>query len=149
MPTESTVLNAPEVSGQESGGSEDSALSAEVHQRVRAAGGNVDGPIVVSLQFLGSINDIDLHVFYDEDLRRNNNRNAQRTMPGGLLQGLFGGLPFVMPPGHHIYFHQPRTQHAQLDVDSNATFITQEPVENVVFHKIPPRARYTIMVDCY
>lgn len=108
---------------------------AETNRRVAAAGGMLDGPIRVSLIFSGD-DDIDLHVQYEE-LGHNAKRRA----------GLFG-FPMGVPI-YHIFFANPRSQHAALDVDANAAGVVAHPCENIIFRSVPRTANYTVAINHY
>lgn len=100
----------------------------EVNRRVKAAGGDLDGPIRVSLMW-ESNDDLDLHLNYTSIVRPNPR------------------MPFV--DSGYLWFGQPATTHARLDVDANARFIVQHPCENIIFKTIPKKAKYVIALHLY
>ena len=106
----------------------DAQRIAETNRRVAAAGGKLQGPMRISLIFSGD-DDIDLHVQYQEI---------------GRLAAIRGAM---FP--YHIFFQNPRTLHAMLDVDANATQVVPEPCENVIFKTIPKSGNYVIAIHHY
>ncbi len=113
----------------------DAQRIAETNRRVAAAGGMLDGPLRFSLIFSGD-DDIDLHVQYQEIGRSINPRFRGFGMPvGGMLS--------------HIFFGNPRTNHAALDVDANAQSIAAHPCENIIFRTVPRTANYTVAINHY
>lgn len=101
-------------------GSDDHRVQ-ETNRRVAAAGGELEGPVRVSLMFSGD-DDIDLHVQYQP---------TQGTRP-------------MLGMGRYIFFGSPRSEHAALDVDANASVVHPKPVENVIFRTVPAKATYTV-----
>ncbi len=115
------------------------ALATETQRRVRAAGGSVEGKILVSLMYDG-YDDLDLAVSYKIDERRRRlpvQRNDQRLSDAMLL----------MPRIPTIWYGCPFTQHGRLDVDANAVGISPEPCENIVFTDPPERAQYKVFIN--
>lgn len=108
---------------------------SETNRRVAAAGGMLEGPIRVSLIFSGD-DDIDLHVQYEEVGRPINRRRNFLGFPMGL-------------PIFHVFFANPRTHHAALDVDANAVHIAEHPCENIIFRSVPRSANYTVAINHY
>lgn len=93
----------------------------ETNRRVAEAGGALEGPVRVSLMFSGD-DDIDLHVQYQP-------KQGNRPLLG---------------TGRYIFFGSPRSEHAALDVDANASVVHPQPVENVIFRTVPAKATYTV-----
>lgn len=98
-------------------------VADSIKERVKKAGGKVDGVLRISLSWFNH-DDLDLHVF--EPVAR-----------GG--RGL---------PGTHIHFRNKRGwTGGTLDVDMNAGHgATREPVENVVWSAPPPDGAYRVIV---
>ena len=101
---------------------------AETNRRVAAAGGELTGPIRVSLIFSVD-DDIDLHVQYQAIGRQ---AAMQRT-----------GFPY------HVFFQNPRTEHAMLDVDANANYVVPVPCENIIFRTVPKSGNYIVAIHHY
>ena len=124
----------------------------EMDRRVKAAGGELEGPIRVSLSFSG-LHDIDLHVVYEgfegrprrQSARRSRQRSNSRS--ASFFQQLGSGNNGRIR--HHVFYGLARTNHCVLDVDANASSVHPEPCENIVFHKVPRQATYTVYLDHY
>ena len=101
---------------------------AETNRRVAAAGGKLEGPIRVSLIFNGD-DDIDLHVQYQSIGRQ---PAMQRAW-----------FPY------HVFFQNPRTEHAMLDVDANANYVVPDPCENIIFRTVPKSGNYIVAIHHY
>lgn len=103
----------------------------EVNRRVKAAGGDIDGPVRASLMWASS-DDIDLHVSY---------RSTGKPTPR---------IPFVEQG--YIWFGQPFSAHARLDVDANAragVFLVPNPCENVIFKSTPKKATFLVAINLF
>jgi hypothetical protein len=113
--------------------SDDQGLVMDTNRRVAQAGGNLKGPIRISLAFSGD-DDIDLHVGYEytTKVRQKKGRSYQNAEE------------FM---SYHVYYGFKDTPHANLDVDANATTLMREPCENIVFRKKPPNGKYIIALD--
>lgn len=110
-------------------------LLQDTDRKILGAGGNLNGPIRISLAFTGR-DDLDLHVIYEVPnqyhyRKRKSNKSAS--------------VPMIQP--YRIYYGYKESEHATLDVDANAQVIMFEPCENVIFHSKPPKAKYTIVLD--
>jgi hypothetical protein len=102
-------------------------VTDSIRERVKRAGGKVDGAVLrVSLSWF-NFDDLDLHVHE----------------PAG--RGYLGAL------GDHIYFSNKRGwSGGVLDVDMNAGHgTTREAVENVVWSAAPPDGAYRVVVNNY
>ncbi len=100
-------------------------VADSIRERVKQAGGKVDGAVLrVSLSWFNH-DDLDLHVHEPVQAR---------------LRGL-----------EHIYFRNRRGwSGGELDVDMNAgRGTTRTPVENVVWMKTPPDGAYRVVVNNY
>ena len=113
----------------------DSERITETNRRVAAAGGQLEGPVRFSLIFTGD-DDLDLHVRYQEIGRA----AALRSRSLGFATGFATS---------HIFFGNPRSQHAALDVDANARSVVPEPCENIIFLSAPRIANYSVGVHHY
>lgn len=100
----------------------------ELNRRVKQAGGGLVGPVRVSLMWESS-DDLDLHLSYEPKGRPN-----PRT---------------IYADRGYVWFGQPVTVHARLDVDANARFLVRSPCENIVFRTVPKKANYLIAVNLY
>ena len=100
----------------------------EVNRRVNAAGGGTIGPLRVSLMWETN-DDIDLHLRY-----------LSNAMPSRRR-------PFV--DRGYLWFGQPATALASLDVDSQATFIVARPCENIIFKTVPKDANFSIALNLF
>jgi hypothetical protein len=100
-------------------------VADSIKERVKAAGGRVEGALRVSLSWF-NFDDLDLHVL---------------EPPGRGIAGAFG----------HIYFGAKQGwTGGRLDVDMNAgTGSTRQPVENVIWPSAPPDGCYQIFVNNY
>ncbi len=113
----------------------ESQLIQTVDSRIAAAGGELEGPIRISLAFDGD-DDLDLHVSYvpkGRTLPRNRNTFAFPQDNGA----------------RHVFFAFRQSEHAALDVDANANGIMENPCENIIFKTVPKSATYTIALDNY
>jgi len=120
-PASTTAAISAEVAGNDS-------RVVEVNRRVKAAGGKLDGPIRVSLMW-GTNDDIDLHVNY-----------------------ISLGKPSPRTPfgdNGYLWYGQPASAHARLDVDANAMFIVPNPCENTIFRTVPKKANYAIALNLF
>ena len=103
----------------------------EVSRRVKASGGETEGPVRTSLIW-NSDDDIDLHVSY-RSLAKPTSR-----------------IPFVEQG--YIWFGQPISSHARLDVDANANpfFLMPNPAcENVIFNSVPKKATFLVSLNLF
>lgn len=100
-------------------------VADSIKERVKKAGGKVDGVLRVSLSWFNH-DDLDLHIY------ENTGRNG--------VKGLFK---------NHIYFgNKYGASGGTLDVDMNAgRATTREPVENVIWSIKPPDGSYQIVVN--
>ncbi len=117
----------------------ESKLVAETDRRVAAAGGQLNGPIRVSLSFSGD-DDLDLHVIY-----QSMTRTPAKVRANARSKGLV--LPMQSASNYHIFYASRRSDHAALDVDANASSIMSAPCENVIFETVPKSAKYAIYLD--
>ena len=127
-PAEVITASATEVSSNAE--SNDSRV-IEVTRRVKAAGGDTDGPVRASLMWASS-DDIDLHVSYRSTIKPT------------------ARLPFV--DQGYIWFGQPISSHAKLDVDANArdgVFLVPNPCENVIFKTTPKKATVLVAINLF
>jgi hypothetical protein len=102
-------------------------VADSIKERVKKAGGKVDGAVLrVSLSWF-NYDDLDLHIYEPEG------------RPRGAL-----GLP-----GQHIHFRNKKGwTGGELDVDMNAgTGSTREAVENIVWSSTPPNGPYRVVVN--
>ncbi len=99
-------------------------IADSIKERVKKAGGKVEGVLRVSLSWF-NYDDLDLHVY----------EPVSRGVRGGMYD--------------HIYFGNRRGwTGGELDVDMNAgRGTTREPVENVVWSSAPPDGMYRIVVN--
>jgi len=97
-------------------------LTDSLKEKVKKAGGNVDCPVRISLEWF-NYDDLDLHVH----------------TPGRKTSGFEGD-------GSHIWFSSKRNTFGFLDVDMNAgSGTTREPVENVALTN-PKTGKYQVRV---
>lgn len=100
-----------------------------ITERVKAAGGSVDGSLRFSLSWDGR-DDLDIHTLYSKK------RPAGKMRPDA--EGLYYGT------------NGRRNFGAWLDVDANAGSIMENPVENVIFQNAPPAdGFYEIAIHLY
>lgn len=102
-------------------------VADSIRERVKKAGGRVEGALRVSLSWY-NFDDLDLHVYEPQ---------------GRGMQGL--------GPDSHIHYRNKRGwTGGTLDVDMNAGHgHTREPVENVVWVSAPPDGAYRVVVNNY
>lgn len=100
-------------------------VADSIKERVKKAGGKIDGVLRVSLSWY-NFDDLDLHIY----------------QPSGRGANSFD---------EHIYFgHKKGWTGGVLDVDMNAGGgSTREPVENIVWANTPPDGPYRIVVNNY
>lgn len=94
-------------------------LTDSIKEKVKKAGGDVSGPLRISLSWKNS-DDLDLGI--------------------------------VDPRGFRTYFGNKAQRHANgsmLDVDANFMSIVTDPVENIIFNKVPIDGTYRVHVTQY
>lgn len=120
---------------------ETQALVSKTYQRVRNAGGSLEGIISVSLMYDGP-DDLDLSVSY------------RLTDRKSLLAQHKADIKYrsYFPPLQHetsIWYGNPKTEYGQMDVDANSAVVVLEPCENIIFTSVPIRANYNVKVTRY
>lgn len=115
----------------------------EAEERVAAAGGELEGPVRISLMFDGP-DDLDLHLQYEYKFVAMIPRWFH-GMTGPAEQN--GDRRLIENRLCHIWFGLPRDFYGMLDVDANATHVSARPCENIVLRTAPRKATYRVYVN--